>query len=172
MIAFQKDSLCWINLEAKLVTKRVGFPVANSKVLEMLPWDFAETFRVGAEKNHGPILERLADHGGMTSYEILCAIKEEKLLPLREGGDYDKELLLCFQEWVDLADEEKNQKQIKTPWEKVDLGKDDGSEYGTYRLRLPDGWLIRDWIYSEKTGDHCMSTVIYHDPDHLWKLNS
>ena len=57
-----------------------------------------------------------------------------------------------------------------TPWEKVDRGSDDGSEYGTYRMKVPGGWLIRDWIYSTEDESHCMAGYPLSDPEHAWNL--
>lgn len=52
--------------------KREVFPVLGDDggYIKSIPWGAAEKMRVGAEKNHGQTLERLAERGGMSWMEI------------------------------------------------------------------------------------------------------
>jgi hypothetical protein len=56
----------------------------NRWTLRSVPWRFIETHRAQAERNHGQTLERLAERGGLTPAEMLCAIEGKSL---RAYGD-------------------------------------------------------------------------------------
>jgi hypothetical protein len=63
-------------------TKPRRFPVLNQQncrpaerkaMPRHIPWEFAETFRAQAERNHGQTLERLAERGGLAPEEMWLA---------------------------------------------------------------------------------------------------
>src|SRR4051812_25224015 len=53
-----------------------------------VPWDFAETFRKQAERNHGQTLERLAERGGLAPEEMWAAANKHKVL---NGAKFDEQ---------------------------------------------------------------------------------
>lgn len=50
-----------------------------------VPWPIAERARAQAEHNHGQPLERLAERGGLSPAEMLCALRGQNLREM--GGD-------------------------------------------------------------------------------------
>jgi len=54
------------------------FPIL-SKNLKSVPWSFADRFRTSIEANHGQTLERLANRGGLSPGELMCAGCSQKL---------------------------------------------------------------------------------------------
>lgn len=57
------------------------FPIMGNRgrTLITVQWDVAEAARAQAEINHGQTLESLAARGGMTAFEMLAALKGEKV---------------------------------------------------------------------------------------------
>lgn len=51
-----------------------------------VPWGFVERFRVQIERNHDQSLERLAQRGGLSFYELWCGLEGKRLVdvPKRE----------------------------------------------------------------------------------------
>lgn len=46
-----------------------------------VPWSFVEPHRQRAMKNHNQTLERLAERGGLSPYELLFRKRKEGFLP-------------------------------------------------------------------------------------------
>ena len=51
------------------------FPILDGKYLRAVPWDFMEPHRKQAADNHDQTLERLAERGGLSPHEAICAIR-------------------------------------------------------------------------------------------------
>lgn len=48
-----------------------------------VPWSMVEAFEARAQRNHGgQTLERLAERGGLSPYELNCVLDDEPCLPL------------------------------------------------------------------------------------------
>lgn len=59
------------------------FPIITSyrapKCINEIPWEFIESGRKQAYKNHGQTLERLAQRGGLSPGEVRCALTGKDL---------------------------------------------------------------------------------------------
>ena len=57
------------------------FPIMGNRGRSLInvPWTVAESARDQAELNHAQTLEQLARVGGMTAFEMLAALKGEKV---------------------------------------------------------------------------------------------
>lgn len=60
-----------------------NFPIQNGPDV---PWSMMEAARGQAMRNHDQTLERLAERGGLSCYEAVCALESKKLY--RNGYDF------------------------------------------------------------------------------------
>lgn len=61
-----------------------------------IPWSIVEPGRQRAMKNHSQTLERLAERGGLSPGELMCALEDRSLYPMptrEESGAYLRALL-------------------------------------------------------------------------------
>lgn len=49
-----------------------------------IPWSVVAPFAQRAVKNHDQTLERLAERGGLSAYELRCLLSDEDLFPLHD----------------------------------------------------------------------------------------
>lgn len=50
------------------------FPVLKGKYLRCVPWEFVAPHEAQAQKNHSQTLKRLAERGGLSPHEMMCAM--------------------------------------------------------------------------------------------------
>lgn len=64
------------------------FPILGSGIFRVnVPWDFVEPARAQAMRNHSQTLELLAARGGLSFYELLCALEGRGLWDNKKSNE-------------------------------------------------------------------------------------
>ncbi len=87
------------------------FPIMDAPTLSSVPWALIEPHEAQVQSNHDQSLTRLAERGGLTACEMLCAIQGRSIRDLlrskshghRGSGSRRVELCECIEELALLA---------------------------------------------------------------------
>lgn len=61
------------------MSDREMFPIMNSPTLRAVPWSLMAPAEVSVRRNHMQTLERLAQRGGLSACEALCALRGDDI---------------------------------------------------------------------------------------------